>query len=251
MLASRPRSLTVARAVLAAAGRWRCSAGRRGRDLLGPEPVPGVTRPAILVGNNWDGTTDIVDPDTFERLDRINVIPDKEEREAEIAFDARPARASTSPCASSSARATTSSTTTSSPPTTGSTDLRQPAEPRRRRRDRPGDQADQVARAGRRLPLRPHGDQRRRHATAGVGLHRQRRPRARHGDRRAHRRLRVRRLAARERLLQGRLHDLPRLDRPRVPADGPPAVDRLGLQGWRVLPGRRRQDARDQASGSS
>jgi DNA-binding beta-propeller fold protein YncE len=52
---------------------------------LGPRPVPGVTRPAILVGNNWDGTTDIVDPQTFERLDRINVIPDLAERMGEIA----------------------------------------------------------------------------------------------------------------------------------------------------------------------
>ncbi len=52
-----------------------------------PEADPGVTRPAILIGNNWDGTTDIVDPDTFERLDRINVVPDRKEREASIAFD--------------------------------------------------------------------------------------------------------------------------------------------------------------------
>jgi DNA-binding beta-propeller fold protein YncE len=50
----------------------------------GPKPTPGETRPAILVGNNWDGTTDILDPYTFERLDRINVVPDKEERLAEI-----------------------------------------------------------------------------------------------------------------------------------------------------------------------
>jgi DNA-binding beta-propeller fold protein YncE len=52
-----------------------------------PEPEPGVTRPVILVGNNWEGTTDVVDPDTFERLDRINVIPDKAERLAEIGMD--------------------------------------------------------------------------------------------------------------------------------------------------------------------
>jgi YVTN family beta-propeller protein len=53
-----------------------------------PEPRPGVTRPVILVGNNWEGTTDVVDPETFERLDRINVIPDLEERKAEMAFSA-------------------------------------------------------------------------------------------------------------------------------------------------------------------
>lgn len=52
----------------------------------GPEPVPGVTRAAILVGNNWAGTTDVIDPATFERLDRVDVIPDRAEREAEIAF---------------------------------------------------------------------------------------------------------------------------------------------------------------------
>ena len=52
----------------------------------GPSYDPGVTRPVILVGNNWEGTTDVVDPRTFERLDRINVVPDLEERKAEMAF---------------------------------------------------------------------------------------------------------------------------------------------------------------------
>lgn len=49
-----------------------------------PEPIPGETRAVVLVGNNWDGTTDILDAHTYERLDRINVIPDLEERQAEI-----------------------------------------------------------------------------------------------------------------------------------------------------------------------
>ncbi|MCW2991034.1 MAG: serine/threonine protein kinase [Solirubrobacterales bacterium] len=53
----------------------------------GPRPTPGETRSVILAGNNWDGTTDVIDPYTLERLDRINVIPDKAEREAEIALD--------------------------------------------------------------------------------------------------------------------------------------------------------------------
>src|SRR3954454_13678215 len=48
-----------------------------------PAAIPGETRPVILVGNNWAGTTDVLDPFTFERLDRINVIPDKDAREAE------------------------------------------------------------------------------------------------------------------------------------------------------------------------
>lgn len=50
----------------------------------GPAPVPGQTRPVILVGNNWDGTTDILDAHSYKRLDRINVVPDLEERLAEI-----------------------------------------------------------------------------------------------------------------------------------------------------------------------
>src|SRR3954468_14371672 len=49
-----------------------------------PTPIPGETRPIVLVGNNWAGTTDVLDPYTFERLDRINVVPDKDAREAEI-----------------------------------------------------------------------------------------------------------------------------------------------------------------------
>ncbi|MFL5846599.1 MAG: YncE family protein [Solirubrobacteraceae bacterium] len=53
----------------------------------GPKPTAGVTRTVLLAGNNWDGTTDVIDPYTLERLDRINVIPDKEAREAEIMLD--------------------------------------------------------------------------------------------------------------------------------------------------------------------
>src|SRR3954470_18891072 len=49
-----------------------------------PTAIPGETRPVVLVGNNWAGTTDVLDPYTFERLDRINVVPDKAAREAEI-----------------------------------------------------------------------------------------------------------------------------------------------------------------------
>ncbi|MEX2193883.1 MAG: hypothetical protein WD844_01235 [Thermoleophilaceae bacterium] len=49
-----------------------------------PDPIPGETRSVVLVGNNWDGTTDILDANTYERLDRVNVVPDVEERKAEI-----------------------------------------------------------------------------------------------------------------------------------------------------------------------
>ena len=47
-------------------------------------PLRPDTRPVMFVGNNWDGTADIIDARTYERLARINVIPDKEERLAEI-----------------------------------------------------------------------------------------------------------------------------------------------------------------------
>jgi YVTN family beta-propeller protein len=47
-------------------------------------PERADTRQVMFVGNNWDGTADIIDAETFARLARINVIPDKDERLAEI-----------------------------------------------------------------------------------------------------------------------------------------------------------------------
>ena len=41
----------------------------------------------LYVGNNWDGTADIVDPVRFERVARIDIIPDREQRMAEIRSD--------------------------------------------------------------------------------------------------------------------------------------------------------------------
>jgi DNA-binding beta-propeller fold protein YncE len=38
----------------------------------------------LYVGNNWDGTADVIHPTKFKRLARINIIPDKAEREFEI-----------------------------------------------------------------------------------------------------------------------------------------------------------------------
>jgi DNA-binding beta-propeller fold protein YncE len=52
----------------------------------GPPKRPD-TRQVMFVGNNWDGTADIVDARTFRRVARINTIPDKEERLAEIQRD--------------------------------------------------------------------------------------------------------------------------------------------------------------------
>ena len=59
----------------------------------GPEGPPERpdTHQVMFVGNNWDGTADIVDARTFKRLGRINTIPDREERTQEIL--ANPAKA--------------------------------------------------------------------------------------------------------------------------------------------------------------
>src|SRR5215218_10870950 len=54
----------------------------------GPPVVPG-TKSVLFVANNWDGTADIVDPQTFAKLGRLNVIPDLQERLAEKALDPR------------------------------------------------------------------------------------------------------------------------------------------------------------------
>ena len=52
----------------------------------GPEvpPEPAGSRLVMFVGNNWDGTADVVDARTYERLARIDTIPDRDERMAEI-----------------------------------------------------------------------------------------------------------------------------------------------------------------------
>jgi DNA-binding beta-propeller fold protein YncE len=52
----------------------------------GPPVEPGLTS-VLFVGNNHDGTADIIDPHTFVRLGRMNMIPDIDERMAEIATD--------------------------------------------------------------------------------------------------------------------------------------------------------------------
>ena len=46
-----------------------------------------TTHEVLVVGNNWEGTADVVDPRTFERLIRLNIIPDYDERVAEIMAD--------------------------------------------------------------------------------------------------------------------------------------------------------------------
>jgi DNA-binding beta-propeller fold protein YncE len=48
--------------------------------------APGATaktRPVLLVGNNWDGTADVLDVPSYKRVRRINVVPDLAERQFE------------------------------------------------------------------------------------------------------------------------------------------------------------------------
>ncbi len=47
-------------------------------------------RKVMFVGNNWAGTADVVDAHTFEKIRRIDIVPDRAERMQEIVAD--PAR---------------------------------------------------------------------------------------------------------------------------------------------------------------
>jgi YVTN family beta-propeller protein len=78
-------------------GTWRRALLRAvlgaGALLAGPAAGEAVaaedpeTRPVLLVGNNWDGTADVLDVPTFRRLARIDVVPDLAERRREILLD--------------------------------------------------------------------------------------------------------------------------------------------------------------------
>jgi DNA-binding beta-propeller fold protein YncE len=52
----------------------------------GPAAGPG-TEQVLFVANNWDGTADLVDQETFTVLRRLDVVPDLDERMAEIRTD--------------------------------------------------------------------------------------------------------------------------------------------------------------------
>lgn len=48
-------------------------------------PAPTGLREVLFVGNNWDGTADVLEPSgSLTRIGRINVIPDKDQRMLEI-----------------------------------------------------------------------------------------------------------------------------------------------------------------------
>ncbi|MEV5427853.1 YncE family protein [Streptomyces sp. NPDC052701] len=49
---------------------------------------PAALREVLFVGNNWDGTADVIESTgDFARIGRVDVVPDKEERLAEIKAD--------------------------------------------------------------------------------------------------------------------------------------------------------------------
>src|SRR5213592_3173675 len=47
------------------------------------------TRDVLVASNNWEGTADFVDPHSFKRMMRLNIVPDRAQRIA--AIDANPA----------------------------------------------------------------------------------------------------------------------------------------------------------------
>jgi YVTN family beta-propeller protein len=81
------RNLTalLAGIALVAAGAADADAARR--KAKPKKPRPPATRDVLAVSNNWEGTADLVDPRTFKRIARLNIIPDKDERMAEIQSD--------------------------------------------------------------------------------------------------------------------------------------------------------------------
>jgi len=84
------------RAIMAIAVAFMASAVVATSLASGPAaPAPGEQarkdrglREVLLVGNNWEGTADVIRPrGRYKRLARLNIIPDIEERMAEIATD--------------------------------------------------------------------------------------------------------------------------------------------------------------------
>src|SRR3954469_19944016 len=53
----------------------------------GPALAADQTRSVLWVGNNWDGTADAVDPISFKKLAHMNIVPDLDDRMAEIMID--------------------------------------------------------------------------------------------------------------------------------------------------------------------
>ncbi|MEU6366900.1 YncE family protein [Streptomyces sp. NPDC046931] len=82
MPAFRPRYLLALAAVLA------LTAGQTATAASAQDSSAAALREVMFVGNNWDGTADVIGSSgDFARIGRVNVIPDKAERLAEINAD--------------------------------------------------------------------------------------------------------------------------------------------------------------------
>jgi hypothetical protein len=62
-------------------------AGAAAITAVAAPPSAAKLREVLVVSNNWDGTADFIDTRTFKRVKRLNIIPDEEERVAEIQSD--------------------------------------------------------------------------------------------------------------------------------------------------------------------
>jgi hypothetical protein len=61
-----------------------------GAAAIAPAAAPAAAKPkrdVLVVSNNWAGTADLVDPHRLKRIKRLDVIPDKAKRVAEIEAD--------------------------------------------------------------------------------------------------------------------------------------------------------------------
>lgn len=55
--------------------------------ITAPAQAAEPTRDILTVGNNWDGTASLVDPHAYTVLKRIDIVPDRQARMAELARD--------------------------------------------------------------------------------------------------------------------------------------------------------------------
>jgi hypothetical protein len=83
-LVRRPVKLSIALVMLLAIS--AAAATAHPAKPAGPRPGDRATRSVIFVGNNWDGTADVISAQgKYRRISRLNIIPDIDERMAEIA----------------------------------------------------------------------------------------------------------------------------------------------------------------------